>query len=194
MCFCFWTHPSFPFGELGTFALFKLPTLWWGTYLLKWKVIYLKLIKGFNRTLSIHPSPKAKNSLNWFSWIWNKNLYLIKDEPVSQVALWQDECHGLPQVFVTPLMNGAHQDAEPKAIEEQDCQSVHYVKNAEIWENQKKIKVESCVFLVLTWRQGAGHLTSFFLREGIINDPVQKVPFNGSLPLIWRNDWSLFLS
>ena len=29
-------------------------------------------------------------------------------------------------------------------------------------------------------------------REGIINDPVPKVPFNGSLALIVRNDWSLF--
>ena len=29
-------------------------------------------------------------------------------------------------------------------------------------------------------------------REGVINDPVQKVPFNGSLALIWCNDWSLF--
>ena len=30
-------------------------------------------------------------------------------------------------------------------------------------------------------------------RVGVINDPGQKVPCNGSLPLIWRNDWSLVL-
>ena len=39
-----WPHPSFLLKELGAFALLKLPALWWGTYLLKWKVIYLKFI------------------------------------------------------------------------------------------------------------------------------------------------------
>ena len=31
-------------------------------------------------------------------------------------------------------------------------------------------------------------------REGVIHDPVEKGIFNGSSPLIWRNDWSLFFS
>ena len=34
-------RPSFPLGELGTFALFELPTFLWGT-LIKIIVIYLK--------------------------------------------------------------------------------------------------------------------------------------------------------
>ena len=35
------TRPSFPLGELGTFALFKLPAFWWGTFI-KMKVVYMK--------------------------------------------------------------------------------------------------------------------------------------------------------
>ena len=30
MCLLCLTHPSFLLGQLGTFALVKLPTLWWG--------------------------------------------------------------------------------------------------------------------------------------------------------------------
>ena len=41
--FCL-NSPSFPLRELGTFALFKLLALWWGTCLLKLKVIYLKFV------------------------------------------------------------------------------------------------------------------------------------------------------
>ena len=33
----------FPLGELGTLALFKLPTLWWGTYVFKMKSYLLEL-------------------------------------------------------------------------------------------------------------------------------------------------------
>ena len=40
---------SFPLRKLGTFALFELPTLQWGTYLLKWTVIYLKCKGGLNK-------------------------------------------------------------------------------------------------------------------------------------------------
>ena len=32
VCLDVWTPPSFPFIELGTFSLFKLPTLLWETY------------------------------------------------------------------------------------------------------------------------------------------------------------------
>ena len=42
--FCVWTCLNFSLGILGTFALFKLPTWLWGTYLLKWKVIFLKFL------------------------------------------------------------------------------------------------------------------------------------------------------
>ena len=45
---------SFLLRKLGTFALFELPALLWGNYLLKWRVIYLKYMRGFNRTLSIN--------------------------------------------------------------------------------------------------------------------------------------------
>ena len=31
------THPSFLLGSLGTFALLKLPTLWWGTLFIQVK-------------------------------------------------------------------------------------------------------------------------------------------------------------
>ena len=33
-----WTCPSFPLGEIGTFALFKLPMFLWGTFI-KIKII-----------------------------------------------------------------------------------------------------------------------------------------------------------
>ena len=36
------------------FCSFRVTRFVVGTYLLKWKVIYLKFIKGFNRTLSIY--------------------------------------------------------------------------------------------------------------------------------------------
>ena len=35
------SRPSFPLGELGTFALFKLPAFWWGAFI-KMKVVYMK--------------------------------------------------------------------------------------------------------------------------------------------------------
>ena len=53
-CFQVWTHPSLPSRKLGTFGLFKLPALLWETYLLKWKVVYLKCYKGSDRTLFIY--------------------------------------------------------------------------------------------------------------------------------------------
>ena len=36
--------PSFPMGELGTFALFELPTFLWETFI-KMRVIFLKCYK-----------------------------------------------------------------------------------------------------------------------------------------------------
>ena len=42
------------FKQPRTFALFELATLPWGTYVLKWKVIYLNCKEGFNQTLSMH--------------------------------------------------------------------------------------------------------------------------------------------
>ena len=44
--FWVWTHPSFPLGELGAFALFELPAFMLGTFI-KMKVVNLKC-KGFN--------------------------------------------------------------------------------------------------------------------------------------------------
>ena len=38
------TFSNFPLRKLGNFAPFKLPAFLWGTYLLKLKVIYSKLL------------------------------------------------------------------------------------------------------------------------------------------------------
>ena len=40
--------------HLLLYYYFKLPALWWGTFLLKWKVIYLNFRLGYNRTLYIN--------------------------------------------------------------------------------------------------------------------------------------------
>ena len=49
-----WTRPSFLLGKLGSFTLFKLQPLLWGTCYWKLKLIYLKCYKGSNQTLSIY--------------------------------------------------------------------------------------------------------------------------------------------
>ena len=41
--------PSFPLRELGTFALFQLPALWWGTYLFEMKSY---LLEGYKKVLT----------------------------------------------------------------------------------------------------------------------------------------------
>ena len=56
----FLTRPSFLFEQLGTFALIKLPTLWWGTLFIKMKMyilevltelcLYIFSIKGLSET------------------------------------------------------------------------------------------------------------------------------------------------
>ena len=46
---------SLSLGKLGTFALFKLPTLLWGTCIKMNSTIYLKFLTGvFNQTLSMY--------------------------------------------------------------------------------------------------------------------------------------------
>ena len=48
----FWTkRPSFPFGELGTFALFEFL---WETFI-KTESSLLEMLLGFNQTLSFYP-------------------------------------------------------------------------------------------------------------------------------------------
>ena len=63
-----WTCSIFPLRKLGTFALFQLPALLWGSYLLKWKVVFLKCNKGFNRTLSIYVVHMHHHMYLWLLW------------------------------------------------------------------------------------------------------------------------------
>ena len=49
MCLLFSTCPSFLLGQLGTFALVKLPTLWWGTLFIKMRSYLLEVL---NRVLT----------------------------------------------------------------------------------------------------------------------------------------------
>ena len=74
-------RPSFLLGQLGLLGLIKL-IYSEELYLLKWKVIYLKLKWGFNRILSIYSASKFKGTWK------DPHITYQKDNNFNLFNLW----------------------------------------------------------------------------------------------------------